>query len=143
MPLPIAFIRPLAAACTLLMAHAAGAASPSSQVSRHLTCHITYGGENRAVVAHPTIDPYAVPTVTIGSFFRFRAVLQSTPRDLAGIHLYVYADRDEAPVLIHQTSFPYPPQRQKNGGFTGYQRVYEPMRDGELEYWCEMSGSKK
>jgi hypothetical protein len=22
-------------------------------------------------------------------------------------------------------------------GFTGLQHVYEPMRDGELAYWCE------
>jgi hypothetical protein len=28
-------------------------------------------------------------------------------------------------------------QGKGHGGFTGVQRVYEPVRDGELTYWCE------
>jgi hypothetical protein len=33
--------------------------------------------------------------------------------------------------------FPYPVAVHIRYGFTGMQRVYEPVRDGELEYWCE------
>ena len=39
---------------------------------------------------------------------------------------------------IHVAEFPYPVAgRGRYYGFTGMQRVYEPMRDDELEYWCE------
>mgnify|MGYP002360263361 CR=1 FL=1 len=37
-------------------------------------------------------------------------------------------------VLIHQGRYAVP---RRAGAFTGHQSVYEPVRDGELQYWCE------
>ena len=101
-------------------------------------CHLSYGGETRVVEAAPTSDPYTVAPVAFGSYFLFRIVFRDQPADLAGIKLTTYADRDEGPVVIHQVVHPYPPPAAEGGGFTGLNFVYEPVRDGELQYWCEM-----
>jgi hypothetical protein len=101
-------------------------------------CHLTYGGETRIVDAAPTSDPHTVAPLAIGSYFLFRIVFRDQSADLAGIKLTTYADRDEGPVIIHQAVHPYPPPAAALGGFTGLNFVYEPVRDGELQYWCEM-----
>ena len=106
-----------------------------------VACHLTYGGETRIVEATPTADPYTAPTVSIGSYFRLRIVFRTQPADLAGIKLYAYADRDEGPSLIHQATYPYPPPPAAVHGFSGLNFVYEPLRDGELQYWCELKGA--
>ena len=67
-----------------------------------------------------------------------RVVFRQEPADLAGIKLYTYADRDEGPVIIHQATYPYPPPAAAVNGFSGLNFVYEPVRDGELKYWCEL-----
>lgn len=109
----------------------------SAQAGPSVVCHITYGGETRDVMAAPVASPYAVQTIDIGSYFLFRAVVQNAPADIAAIKLYVYSDGDDGPVLIHQVDHRYPPpSRTGDYGFTGLNRVYETMRDGELEYWC-------
>jgi hypothetical protein len=106
-----------------------------------VVCHVGYGGEVRRIEAAPTASPYAVEPVAIGSYFQFRIVFRDRPADLAGIKLYTYAERDDRPVPLHQASFPYPPRPAGDGyGFSGRHLVYEPMRDGELEYWCEWRG---
>jgi hypothetical protein len=102
-----------------------------------VACHLTYGGETRTVSAGPTTAPQTVAPVAIGSYFLFRIVFREQPADLAGIKLTTYADRDEGPVIIHQATYPYPPPAAANG-FSGLNFVYEPVRDGELQYWCEM-----
>jgi hypothetical protein len=117
----------LIAAALALPAHAANVA-----------CHLTYGGETRVVSARPTTAPETVAPVAIGSYFLFRIVFRQAPADLAGIKLYTYADRDEGPTIIHQASHPYPPPAAKVHGFSGLNFVYEPVRDGELQYWCEV-----
>jgi hypothetical protein len=96
-------------------------------------CHLTYGGETRLVAAGPTTTPYLIPTVQVGSFFLFKLVFEQ------GISLktYVYADRDEGPQPLHQAIYDYPASRHGEWGVTGRHLVYEPVRDGELEYWCE------
>lgn len=99
------------------------------------TCHVTYGGETRQVVAGPTLAPLAVPTVPIGSYFLFRLVFEAR----SAIKAYVYADRDDGPLPLHQAVFPWPPTNAERFGFTGRHFVYEPMRDGELEFWCELN----
>jgi len=103
-----------------------------------VSCHLTYGGETRVVEAAPTSDSYTVAPVSFGSYFLFRIVFRDQPADLAGIKLTTYADRNEGPVVIHQVVHPYPPPAAEGGGFTGLNFVYEPVRDGELQYWCEM-----
>jgi hypothetical protein len=117
-----------------------------------VACHLTYGGETRIISAAPTTDPYSVAPVAIGSYFLFRIVFRREPADLAGIKLYTYADRDAGPTIIHQATHPYPlpaiPQghlsprplslRDTVNDFTGLNFVYEPVRDGELQYWCEL-----
>ena len=62
-------------------------------------------------------------------------------RGAAALKLYTYADRDGGPVPIHVAEFAYPVRQQGRHGFTGLQRVYEPVRDGELEYWCALHRS--
>ena len=101
-------------------------------------CHLTYGGETRIVSAEPTTAPATIAPVAIGSYFLFRIVFRQEPADLAGIKLYTYADRDEGPAIIHQATHPYPPPAAAVNGFSGVNFVYEPVRDGELQYWCEL-----
>lgn len=133
---PIA--RPLVAALALAAA-AMGAHAGEARV----TCHVTYGGETRHIDAPATRDPLGVAPVSVGSYFLFRVVLQTQPADQAGVRIEAFADKDEGPAMIHQAR--YTPaqlrqagrQRGSAGGFTGWQTVYEPVRDGELQYWCE------
>ena len=103
-----------------------------------VACHVTYGGETRTISAAATTQPLAVAPVSIGAYFLFRIVFRPEPADLAGIKLYTYADRDEGPTIIHQATYAYPPSPAVVHGFTGLNFVYEPVRDGELQYWCEM-----
>jgi len=121
-----------------------------------VVCHVTYGGETRHLEARPTTTPYNVVPTPIGSYFLFRIVFRQEPAELAGIKLYAYTNRDTGPVIIHQASYPYPtgnaaPQgdflrreasplagQGTDNGFTGLNRVYETVRDSELQYWCEL-----
>ena len=103
-------------------------------------CHTTYGGETHLHVARPVASPYGVESVPIGSYFLFRVVFEGQPRALAAVKIYTYADLDHGPVLIHQSTHPLPLAKRAAHGFTGLQRVYEPRRDSELEYWCERVG---
>ena len=108
------------------------AAEPSS-----LVCHYTYGGETHDVPVVATDTPYAVPARQIGSFFKFRTVWVREPAAEAGFHVYVYGDDPDGPILVQEGSWPPSNVNQSRHGFTGLQRVYEPRRDGELQYWCE------
>ena len=103
-------------------------------------CHYVYGGETKTLRASPSESPYTVPAITVGSYFRFRVVIEAEPLELAALKTYVYADRDDGPVLIHQGVFPWPVSEvpEQRFGFSGLHRVYEPVRDGELEYWCSV-----
>lgn len=108
-----------------------------------VACHVSYGGETQVIRAQPATTPYTVAPTSIGSYFMFRLVFERQPPGLAAIKLYTYADRDppQGAVLLHQADYLYPPppadKRNGHYGFTGLQRVYEPIRDGELYYWCE------
>ncbi|WP_245754511.1 hypothetical protein [Candidatus Accumulibacter aalborgensis] len=110
-----------------------------------LLCHVTYGGETRILQAQPVSSPYTVPVRAIGSYFLFRMVFQPEPRDLATIKIYVFSERDDGPALIHQLTHPYPPPTppRSSYGFTGLNSVHEPIRDGEIQYWCELSPVEK
>jgi hypothetical protein len=106
-----------------------------------VVCRYTYGGETRELIAPPVASPYGVDSIAVGSYFRLRVVFQDRPADLASIKIYTYADRDDGPVPIHQATYAYPPMDAGAGfGFSGRQFVYEPVRDGELEYWCRLQG---
>jgi hypothetical protein len=111
---------------------------PGLACADEVACHATDGGAEQVLVARPVVSPYTVPVVQIGSYFQFRVVFQKAPRDLASIKVYTYADNDEGSVPLHQASYPYPPKAQGRHGFTGMHYVYEPVRDGELQYWCEL-----
>ncbi|MDD5250789.1 MAG: hypothetical protein PHY45_17565 [Rhodocyclaceae bacterium] len=125
-----------AALGTLASLPARGAAA-----GEQVVCRYTYGGESRDLVAAPVASPYAVPAVAVGSYFKFRVVFQKEPADLAAIKVYVYADRDEGAVPLHQATYDYPPAASgARYGFTGLNFVYEPVRDGELQYWCRLQG---
>jgi hypothetical protein len=110
----------------------------STALADEVACHFNYGGEDKVLVARPVASPYAVAPVQVGSYFQFRVVFQKAPADLASIKVYTYADRDDGAAPIHQASYPYPPSGGGKHGFTGLHFVYEPVRDGELQYWCEL-----
>ena len=103
-----------------------------------VACHYTYGGQTKLLEARPQASPYAVPRIQVGSYFLLRAVWQTEPASSASVSIYTYADASDGPVIIHQASYPLPLPKNGPFGFTGLQRVYEPMRDGELIYWCEL-----
>lgn len=128
------YLSPLCASLVLL-ASAANAAGADLAY-----CHYVYGGETKTLRAAPTNTPYAVPTTAVGSYFRFRVVIEAEPAELAAVKTYVYADHDSGPVLIHQGVFPWPVTEapEQRFGFSGLHRVYEPVRDGEFEYWCSV-----
>lgn len=113
--------------------------------AEQVLCHYTYGGETRALVALPVSSPYTVKAIDVGSFFHFRVVFQNKPVDIASIKIYTYADRDDGPVLIHQAIFPYPPASRHAVpyGFSGLHFVHEPVRDGELQYWCQLTPTQR
>ena len=129
----------MASRAKLLGALFAAALSFTTQADS-VVCHVTYGGETRHLEARPTTTPYSVTPSSIGSYFLFRIVFRDQPVDLAGIKLTAYADRDEGPTIIHQATYPYPPPSAAVHGFSGLNFVYEPVRDGELQYWCELKG---
>jgi len=146
-PPTLAVTATLALMCGLGLANAASTRKASTApTTEAVLCHATYGGETRTLTASPVRSPYTVEPMSLGSYFQLRVVFQKHPPDVAGIKIYTYADREPSPVIIHQASYPYPPtaqgQKGQKGrglpyGFTGQQIVYEPIRDGELEYWCE------
>ena len=120
----------------LLFPLAAGAAD-------RVRCHIDYGGETRQLDATPVASPLGVAPVEVGSYFRFRLVLLRTAGMPDAVRVETFADRDDGPVLVHQGRYTAPLQGAgRHGGFTGHQTVYEPVRDGELQYWCEWKASR-
>ena len=125
---------------TAVLAATAVLASPAAQAEQVL-CHYTYGGETKTLQALPVSSPYQVKAIDVGSFFHFRVVFQKKPADIASIKIYTYADRDDGPLLIHQAIFAYPPAKRAGApdGFSGRHVVHEPVRDGELQYWCELA----
>lgn len=122
-----------------------GLAAVSVVHADQVVCHYTYGGETKQLAALPVVSPYAVKGIQVGSYFQFRVVFQKKPADMASIKVYTYADRDGGPVLIHQATYPYPPagRHSTRYGFSGLHFVHEPVRDGELQYWCELARSEK
>jgi len=106
-------------------------------------CHYRYGGEAKTVAVAPGGDPYRAPALPIGSFFRFRVVIEETPAALAALKTYVYALQDSGPALVHQASYPWPVVEgpAERHGFSGLQRVYAPGDGAELEYWCSVVDS--
>jgi len=105
-----------------------------------VVCHVNYGGADQMIHAPPVASPYGVKGVEVGSYFLFRVVNQTSPRDLASVKIYTYANHDEGAAPIHQVQFS--PAETRGGsargghGFTGLHWVYEPVRDGELKFWC-------
>ena len=121
----------------ILVAAIAGLSLATSQ-AQTVACHLTYGGETRRIEATPSDSPYTGTPTAIGSFFLFRIVFMREPADLARINLYVHADLGEVPIPLQHASHPYPVRNQPRHGFTGLQRIYEPKRESELQYWCEI-----
>lgn len=108
--------------------------------AKGIVCHIDYGGERLQLAVQAAADPFAVQPVAVGSYLLFRAVVSPPDAQAASVRIFVYADRDEGPVPIHVAEYPHPlGARQSKPGFTGWQSVYEPVRDGELQYWCARS----
>jgi hypothetical protein len=118
---------------------------PVAGHASQVVCHYTYGGETRQLVALPVSSPYAVQGIAVGSYFHFRVVFQRQPADLASVKVYTYADLESGPTLIHQATYPYSPGMRSAApyGFTGLHFVHEPVRDGELQYWCGLQKSSK
>lgn len=113
----------------------------SSLAAQTVHCHIDYGGERRILSARPTTTPYERETVQVGSYFLLRLVMEDPASEGAAFKMYVYAVPDEGPVLLHQLVHPLPLAGgvAPRYGFTGLNFVYEPLRDGELQYWCALA----
>lgn len=126
-----------------IIATAAALALAASSVVRadSVACHLNYGGETQVIESVSLASPYTGTPTAIGSFFLFRIVFVREPADLARINLYVHAALGEAPNPVQHASYPYPVSNHGRYGFTGQQRVYEPDRESELQYWCEMRGA--
>ncbi len=112
-----------------------------------IRCHMTYGGQTKAFTIAPVKNEWDAPVQAEGSYFIFRAINLVEPLDLAAVKVYVYANADNGPRLIHQGTWmaaetPASGTRRPHG-FTGMHRVYEPLRDGELQYWCERLDTTK
>ncbi len=120
------------------MCAAAGLLTTPVQAADEVRCHVSYGGETQLLRASAVASPYNVAPVSVGSYFLFRIVFERASDRAGAVKLYTYADRDDAAVPIHVAEFPLPLARGGRFGFTGMQRVYEPVREGELEYWCEL-----
>lgn len=100
-------------------------------------CHVLYGGEESAVVARPTDDPYAVQGQRIGRYFEFKVAYVTSPAAYSALAVYVYGMASGEPVLIHEAKFPVGiANHAAPWGFTGLQSVYEPTKSSELQYWC-------
>lgn len=122
---------------------AASIIAAPAMAAEQVACRYTYGGETRVLRADPVASPYGVAPIQVGSYFLFRVVFQTQPADLASIKVYTYADGEDGPVPIYQATYAYPPAAPVGShGFTGLQRVYEPLRDGELEYWCGLEAKE-
>jgi poly-gamma-glutamate synthesis protein (capsule biosynthesis protein) len=108
-------------------------------------CVVNYGGEDRLITAAPTAEPLKASTTAIGSYFLFRVV--NTLADTGGLlKVTTYADHDSGPAPVHHASYTagqvQAAATSKGWGFTGLQQVYEPLRDGELTYWCRLAGAQ-
>lgn len=115
----------------------------SAAAADHVRCHVDYGGETRTIVASPVASTLTVAPVEVGSYFRFRLVLLRTLGLPDEVRIETFADRADGPVLIHQGRYAAPLRRAgRHDGFTGHQTVYEPVRDGELQYWCAWNSAK-
>jgi hypothetical protein len=108
-----------------------------------VACHIEYGGQSIVTRSMPVASSYDVAAIPVGSLFLFRLVVQQAPAEIASVKVYTYFAKGEEPSLIHLARFPYPPEKPGTSlpGFTGRQSVYEPVRGGELQYWCELEDS--
>lgn len=127
----------------LLAAMAGLTLATASSQAQTVACHLIYGGETRVIEAEPGVSPYTGTPTAIGSFFLFRIVFMREPADLARINIYVHADLGEVPIPLQHASHPYPVRNQAHHGFTGLQRIYEPKRESELQYWCEIRDTAK
>lgn len=107
---------------------------PSLAGATGITCHYDYGGQRFTLPVAVADDPYRVPAVRVGSYFLFRPLREREP---AVLKVYTYGDSADGPGIVHQGSWLESTANAGSHGFTGLQRVYEPVRDSELEYWCE------
>lgn len=130
-------MRRIIAATAVALALSASALARADTVA----CHLTYGGETQVIESTPLGSPYTGTPTAIGSFFLFRIVFVREPADLARINLYTHADLGEAPIPLQHASYSYPVSNPGRYGFTGLQRIYEPKRESELQYWCEIRGA--
>lgn len=105
-----------------------------------IVCHTDYDGTPQDVSFEAASTPYTVAPRPIYDDFQLRVVLRDQPADLAGVRIQVFWNRQGEPVMIQEASYPWPPRPVgRRHGFTGLQRIYEPYRDGELSYWCEVT----
>jgi hypothetical protein len=107
-------------------------------------CHIDYGGETRTTEAGPVASALAVAPIEVGSYFRFRIVLQRTRGLPDEVRIETFSDHDDGPVLVHQGRYTAPRHHRsaRDGGFTGHQAVYEPISNSELQYWCAWKAAR-
>ena len=125
------------AAGALVAAAALAENAPPAPATLDCTC--VHTGEVTVVHVTPTVDPYRVEAIPIGTRFLFKAVWTSGPDDEAAISLYTYHPTKDGPLPLTELKFRPPWPTAPTGtryGFTGLQTVYEPSVAGDLQFWC-------
>ncbi|MBY0464164.1 MAG: hypothetical protein K2W33_04400, partial [Burkholderiales bacterium] len=100
-------------------------------VHRAVTCHVNYGGETQRIDVPATTAPHEVKAVEVGSYFLFRVVNTLSSHVQPQVKVYAYASHEWGPSPVHQASYRAAQVHRghtADAGFTGLQRVYEPVR---------------
>ncbi|WP_172965253.1 DUF2339 domain-containing protein [Candidatus Thiodictyon syntrophicum] len=115
------------------------AAAFSATADPRLRCQIEQGGTVQVLDVAPVADPYSVAPVTINGRFRFKAVVIGDARRIAYINLYTYFQTERRLVLLHQAKYIAPTIASDPAAtLTGWNYLYSPGRERELQYRCTL-----
>ena len=117
----------------------------SVQAMPRLVCELGYAGSVQTLEARPVPAPYAVASVDVGGFgrFRFKPVVIGEGERIDRIALYVYDSSPAQPRLLQQAKYlpPFaPPGHSGPVALTGEQRLYAGPLERELIYHCTLLG---
>jgi hypothetical protein len=124
-------------------------AQPSLQVvappPAEIACHVMYGGDEEVFIVDPRPEPYEAPLLKAAYAFRIRLTLEPHTPEGRLFKFYTYRHYDEQEVILNEGTYLVPSRSKESAratkavyGFTGLQRIYEPVIERELLYWCEV-----
>lgn len=105
-----------------------------------LRCQIDQGGSTQVLEFAPVSDPYSVKAIDINGRFRFKAVVIGDERHVEYIKLYTYSQSPRQPVLVHEAKYlaPVALAGRSPAELTGWNHVYSPRLERELQYGCTL-----